>query len=303
MTNHEEWLERADIYALGALDGAELTQFEAHLAAGCPQCERRVRATQETLTLLPRSLEPVEPPSEVKARLLQRVAAESAPASLQLPRRPRHRWALGVAALAAAGLLLVFGVDLYRTRQELQRLDGAVSALRAELDKAQQALRQAEDSVANLRIELARREELLQAERLQVQRAGAAVAELRQELAERDETLRLLASPQVRLVRLAGLAPSPGASGQLLWNPAARTGLLLTSGLPATARDKIYELWAIAGDEPVPAGLFAVDEAGHARLRLPALPRTKRFTRFAVTLEPAGGVPKPTGPMLLLGSL
>ena len=30
--NHEEWIEQADIYALGALDGDELTQFEAHLA-------------------------------------------------------------------------------------------------------------------------------------------------------------------------------------------------------------------------------------------------------------------------------
>ena len=33
--NHEEWLERAEIYAAGALDGAELAEFEAHLAAGC----------------------------------------------------------------------------------------------------------------------------------------------------------------------------------------------------------------------------------------------------------------------------
>ena len=65
-------------------------------------------------------------------------------------------------------------------------------------------------------------------------------------------------------------------------------------------------MWAIAGKEPVSAGIFEVDEAGHAFLRLPTLlplPRAKRFDKFAVTLEPAGGVPKPTGPMYLLGSL
>ena len=28
-----------------------------------------------------------------------------------------------------------------------------------------------------------------------------------------------------------------------------------------------------------------------------------RFDKFAVTVEPAGGVPKPTGPMVLLGTL
>ena len=79
--------------------------------------------------------------------------------------------------------------------------------------------------------------------------------------------------------------------------------MLLTSGLPQIPRDRVYELWAFAGNEPVPAGIFEVDEAGHAFLRLPPLPRAKRFDKFAVTIEPAGGVPKPTGPMHLLGSL
>jgi anti-sigma-K factor RskA len=317
MMNHEEWIEQAEIYALGALDEEERTDFEAHLAAGCRECEQRLRDTQETLTLLPRSLEPVSPRPEVKARLLRQIAAESPPPPLELPRRTRGWWGLGVRALIAAGLLLVLSIDVYRTRQALHHANGVVSTLRAELvqrdsalqalhadlDNTRQALQQAEDRVASLQIELARREELMQAERLELQRAEAAVAELQTELAERDESLRLLAAPQVRLVRLAGLAPSPGATAQLLWNPTARTGLLLTSGLPVIPGDKIYELWAIAGNEPVPAGLFTVDEAGHALLRLPPLPATRRFTRFAVTLEPAGGVPKPSGPMLLLGNV
>jgi anti-sigma-K factor RskA len=317
MLNHDTWLEQAEIYALGALDGEELARFEAHLAAGCPQCEHRLRETREALTLLPRSLQPVAPPAAVKARLLAQIGADPASSLLELSRRRRRWWGLGVGALVAAGLLIALGFDVYRTRRELQRVDGVVSALRAQLaqreealqalrvdlSEARQALQQAEERIASLHIELARQEERLQAERLELQRVEAVVADLQAELAERDATLRLLASPQVRLVRLAGLAPSPGATGQLLWNPAARTGLLLTSGLPAIPRDKIYELWAIAGNEPIPAGLFAVDEAGHALLRLPTLPKTKRFTRFAVTLEPAGGVPKPTGPMLLLGGV
>ena len=60
---HEEWLERAEIYGLSALDGDELTQFEAHLAAGCPVCERHVRETRESLAVLARSLAPSLPRS------------------------------------------------------------------------------------------------------------------------------------------------------------------------------------------------------------------------------------------------
>jgi anti-sigma-K factor RskA len=146
--------------------------------------------------------------------------------------------------------------------------------------------------------------ETLEAEQRERDRVERAVATLQGELSELNATLRQLSAPQVRLVRLAGLPPNPGARANLLWNPAAQMGVLLTSGLPPIQPDKVYELWAFAGNEPVPAGIFGVDDAGHGFLRLPPLPsRAKRFDKFAVTVEPAGGVAKPTSPPLLLGSL
>jgi anti-sigma-K factor RskA len=336
--NHEEWLAQADIYTLGALDGDELTAFEAHLAAGCPDCEQQIHITREALTLLPRSLTPVAPPPRLRELVLAQVAADT-PEPQPVMRLPRRRWwTMGLGALAAAGVLIGLSYNVYHTRQELQHESGVVSALRAELAQRDVALRadeqeaermralvaslqtalaereaalqaerqehrRATEMVAALQAELAKREATLEAERRELQRVEHVVATLQNELDERDAALRQLSAPQVRLVRLAGLAPSPGASAHLLWNPAVRTGVLLTSGLPRVPRNRVYELWAIAGSEPVPAGIFEVDEAGHAFLRLPPLPRTKRFDKFAVTLEPAGGVSKPTGPMHLLGSL
>lgn len=315
--NHDEWLERAAIYALGALDGEELTQFERHLADGCPTCAERLRETQETLTLLPRSLTPIAPPSGVRVRLLEQIAVEGTSPRPVQRFRTRRWWGVGVSALMAAGLLLALSVNLYRTRQELHRVQGMLSTLQetlaqreqtlrtlsADLEHARQELQRVELVAATLRAELAKREETIQAERQELRRVEGVVAALQTALAEQEGALRVLSSPQVRLVRLSGLPLSPGATGQLLWNPTARTGLFLTSGLPQTPRGRIYELWAIAGDEPIPAGVFGVDEGGHALLRLPELPRAKRFSKFAVTLEPAGGLPKPSGPMYLLGNL
>ena len=129
------------------------------------------------------------------------------------------------------------------------------------------------------------------------------LATLQTELAQREETLRFLSDPNVRYVSLAGLKPTPEASAWLLWNATTRQGLLLARGLPAPPAGHAYELWALAGARPVPAGVFGVDPSGRALLRLPQLPADQSFDAFAVTLEPAGGVPAPTGPMHLHGKV
>ena len=116
--NHDEWLARADVYALDALDGEELREFEAHLAAGCGPCEARLRETREALTLLPRSLAPATPPPQVKSRLL----AEITPRVVQRETRLGARWlwwGMGAGAVATAGLIIVLGWSLVTTRQAL----------------------------------------------------------------------------------------------------------------------------------------------------------------------------------------
>ena len=258
--NHDTWLEQADLYALGALDGEELAQYEAHLATGCVTCAVRLRETREALRALPESLPPVAPSPALRARVLERIDAEHTPAVAPVALRPARRpsraiWWAGWAGLAAAAVLLVVvNAQLKATRQELQVLHERLAAVQAELS-------------------------------------------------QREETLRFLSDPEVRYVSLGGLKPSPEASAWLLWNPGTRQGLLLARGLPATPPGKAYEVWALAGPQPVPAGVFGVDDRGRALLRLPQLPAGQTFDAFAVTLEPAGGVPSPTGPMHLLGKI
>jgi anti-sigma-K factor RskA len=257
--NHDAWLELADVYALGALEGDELTRFEAHLATDCALCAARLRETREALRALPESLPGVPPSPGLRARILERIAAERPPAvpvAVRPARRPgRVIWWAGWAGLAAAAVLLVVvNAELKTTRRELQVLHDRLATLQAELS-------------------------------------------------QREEALRFLSDPNVRYVSLGGLKPSPQASAWLLWNPGTRQGLLLARGLPAAPPGHAYELWALAGAEPVPAGVFSVDPGGRGLLRLPPLPGGHTFDAFAVTLEPVPGVPKPTGPMHLLGKV
>lgn len=138
--NHHEWLERAEIYAVGALDAEEAIQFEAHLASGCELCEHHLRETREALTLVPRSLMPETPPPALKARLLAQIAGEAAPVA---PARPHPRWlwwGMSAGAFAAAGLLITLSWNLATTRQELRRLEGQVTTLQVELAKREAPL-------------------------------------------------------------------------------------------------------------------------------------------------------------------
>ena len=113
--------------------------------------------------------------------------------------------------------------------------------------------------------------------------------------------LAILRDPATQVVTLNGLAPSPEARARMLWNE-KEGGLLVAAGLPPAPTGKAYQLWAIAGQgAPVPAGVFTVNPGGTGSLRVPALPGVSRVDVFAVTLEPAGGVPAPTGPMYLAG--
>jgi anti-sigma-K factor RskA len=251
--NHDEWLERAEVYAVGALDGEDLRLFEAHLASGCTLCEAHLVESRETLVQLPRSLAPLEPPPRVKAELLRRIAPETKIVREERARSPWLWWNLA-GGLAAAGLLVLLTWNLIATKNQVRELEGRLAVLQTQAN-------------------------------------------------ERDEVLQLLSNPQIRVVNLTALPDGRGASGQLLWNPETRTGVLLVTGLPQTSTEKAYELWGLAGAEPVPAGVFVVDTRGMALLRLPKLPENKRFDKFAVTLEPAGGVPQPTGSMVLVGSI
>ena len=130
---------------------------------------------------------------------------------------------------------------------------------------------------------------------------GREAAALRGELQRQQATLALLQDPTTQIVALAGLEPAPSARARMLWS-APTGGLFVAAGLPPAPEGKAYQLWAIAGkNAPVSAGVFGVDARGSASVAVPPLPGVSGVDVFAVTLEPAGGLAAPSGPMYLAG--
>lgn len=127
------------------------------------------------------------------------------------------------------------------------------------------------------------------------------LATVRGQLRQQGIVMTLLRDPTTRVVPLAGLEPSPGARGRMIWHP-GEGGVLLVANLPPSPREKTYELWVISVGKPIPAGLFGVDASGRGTVLVAPLPGAPPADQFAVTLEPAAGVPAPTGPMYLASS-
>jgi len=271
MTAHRsEYLELCAGYVLGALEPSERATLEAHLAAGCPECEAELARLTAGAFALATSAPSHRAPVHLKARILSAVRSETrredapesrpAPAPIPLP-RPRRtaprawRW-----AIAAAILLALIGV----TWRVVGTLEQNLAAARSQM------------------------------------------AELQKQLDEEKSWMALLESPQSRVVELhATPEGSAELTARVIFDPVSHRGLVLCDRFTAPA-GKDYQLWAIAGGGPASLGLVRSDAAGHAVIKLADVGDPASLSAFAVSLEREGGSPTPTapaGPVVLLGKL
>ena len=122
------------------------------------------------------------------------------------------------------------------------------------------------------------------------------------DLARRELQARVLDSDDVRILQLGGKEPQPAARAKVFWSPRAKRGVLVAGNLQPLPAGKQYELWVFSNGKPVPAGVFDADLQGRALVESPELPSVDAAQNFAVTVEPTGGVPAPTGPIVLVGA-
>jgi len=139
MNDHETWETLAALYSVGALDGDDLAQFEAHLAEGCERCEAIVRESREALTRTVLAASRAVPPPEAKAALQARIAA--IPPSARALRRGWLTWVAATAAVVALAVMLASGVVASRYEARLGQIARETARERERLQRAEETLR------------------------------------------------------------------------------------------------------------------------------------------------------------------
>jgi hypothetical protein len=125
-------------------------------------------------------------------------------------------------------------------------------------------------------------------------------AQVSQDAAALQAMGQVTGAPDSAQITLLQQPNGPPGQAHMLYN--ARMGLGVYSGQIAPAPSgKSYQLWLVpSSGAPISAGLVdANQQNGAVIVRLtPGL----AAKAFAVTLEPLGGRPQPTGPMVLVGA-
>jgi anti-sigma-K factor RskA len=110
-TDHERWSEDLAAYALGALAPAEAAALKSHLE-GCERCRAELRWLEPAAGALPESVERIEPPPRLRARLMAEVEAESRAAERRAAPGAGHRLAAWLRGSGSAPVALRPAVGL-----------------------------------------------------------------------------------------------------------------------------------------------------------------------------------------------
>jgi anti-sigma-K factor RskA len=111
VTEHMPWEDERAAYLLDALDERERIEFETHLA-DCDRCRAELRWLQPAVDVLPASVEQIEPPTELRDRILGAVEADAGPAKARPAKPPFWSRISSRAALTGVAAVIALAVGI-----------------------------------------------------------------------------------------------------------------------------------------------------------------------------------------------
>ena len=253
------------LHAVGALDGNDLVEFEAHLQTGCESCRADVLKYREALALLPIMFYQSSTAPELKDRVLfsahLTVVMKSNAQKHQLPAENHsskretvvesakpHAWPFSFVLIGFLTFVII-GLVVY-----LFLLSSNIEHRKNELTE-QHAL----------------------------------ITRITENLEEKNDILEVMDSPEIQLIDLEGTEIDRDAYGKIFLSRTLHAAVLHVANLPAQPDEKEYRLWVRAGSRLVLAHRFSIDKNNakdyFIRFEIPAILQQNGADAFSITLE------------------
>lgn len=266
---HDEAFAALDAVAMDAIDPGERAAVMAHVEQ-CEQCRNELAELSETAALLAFAspVAATDACGRIHDRLMARAASES-PVSAPVVSLDARRaisslaWRRAEWIAVAASVLLVVSVGLLasivRDRENIK------SALQSEIASGQH-IRTSTDSLRTL-------------------------------IMHRDSVIAELTGKNVAMMTLTS-SGSHAPFAHMFWDQAKNTWVMVTHDMPDLKPGRTYQLWLVTPNAKISAGTFETKN-GEAMVRATYALDPKQLMALAVTEEPAGGMPQPTGAMII----
>jgi anti-sigma-K factor RskA len=121
---------------------------------------------------------------------------------------------------------------------------------------------------------------------------------------ELRRTITLITSPGNRVIDLAGQGTNKQASARIVVSRQDKRWVVYVRDLPPAAAGMTYQLWFVPKTgNPISATVFNTGANGLTEIEVQLPNDLPELQAAAVTTEPAGGLPQPSGMFALLGSM
>jgi anti-sigma-K factor RskA/putative zinc finger protein len=290
--SHSEAMELLSEAALDALPPDDQAGVVAH-ATGCPECGPALIALRDAIAAMAFAAPPVAVDDVRRARVRTRLMAR-ARADLSVADAPEggvtgtgphlvagERAGHGSAGHGSAGRAVAAAGP--------RRTWGAAAALGWGLAIA------AGITVVSVRRQAAMDSQAAAASRSTLQ---ARVNALRDSIQTRDAFVRSVTGQHMSSMQLTSGAVR-AAWAWMFWDHVSNRWTLVARDLPVPAAGRTYQLWLVTPKAKISAGTFTPRPDGAAEVQATYALAPDQLTAIAVTEEPAGGVPQPTGALII----
>lgn len=307
--SHEEAFSALAAVALDAVSADVAHAVRSH-AAACPECGPELAAMEETVVTLGELVPSVQMNrgrgAGIRSRLLMRARAERESHAAPVPGPPDI--ARGVASLTGLGARVTPGAQKAVTGETrrvtpAQPQRQAPQANRPERRMNWLAMAAGLALVATgaqlVRVTTDRnsmRDQLAAADTVAPRADSLALA-----LNQKDVMIAAMGGNDVKIVPLlTSSATEP--LGRMVWNRSSDDWIMVTYKLPPPKPGMTYQVWLVTDTEKISAGTFHPGPDGKSVMHAHYALARNALRAVAVTEEPEGGVPAPTGPMVVAGS-